>query len=81
LTEVGPTPPAPLIVVGPVAVSVKALATAAPPWSFVTVFNSVSDAGWSWLVNVQVTFSPLAIASPLAGFISAAPVQDSDVYV
>ena len=56
-------PVVPLIVVGPVAVSVQSVATAVPPLSFVPVFCRVSVAvvgALSSLLMVQVALSPSA---------------------
>ena len=50
-------PLTPVIVVGPVAVSGKLVTVAVPPLSLTTVLNSVSVAGWSLLVIVQVATS------------------------
>ena len=51
-------PPAPEIGVGPVADSVKSVATALPPLLLITSFSSVRDAASSSFVIVQVADSP-----------------------
>ena len=57
-----PLPVAPLMLVGPVAVNVHAVAGCVPPLSLVTVLTSVSRAAWSLLLIVQVATSPIASA-------------------
>ena len=56
-------PLTPVIVVGPVAVSGKLVTVAVPPLSLTTVLTSVSVAGRSLLVIVQVALWPLARVS------------------
>ncbi len=53
-------PPAPEIGVGPEAVRTKAVATAVPPLSFVTTFETVKLGAMSSFVIVQLTVWPRA---------------------
>ena len=57
------SPVGPVIVVGPVAVSVQSVGTAVPPLSFVTVFTNVSVAAWSSLLIVHVALTPFGSTS------------------
>ncbi len=54
----GGDPVAPVIVVGPVAVSVQSVGAAVPPLSLVTVLTKVSVAAWSSLLIVHVADTP-----------------------
>ena len=51
-------PPAPEIVVGPVALNVQFAAVAVPPLLFITFFTSVRDGAISSFVIVHILFSP-----------------------
>ena len=70
----GADPVAPEIVVGPVAVKVKSVASAVPPLSLVMVFFNVKTGETSLLLMVQVAFWPGARTRLLP--VSVPEVQD-----